>query len=255
MAKQILFVSGEVAPYTKTSESAQIVRHVPERLSEEADASVRIMMPRYGIVSERRNRLHEVIRLSGTEIPMGERVETLKVKVASIPGIRLQVYFTDNAHYFKRKGIYTERKTEKLFADNAERALFFARAVAETTRNLGWAPEVVHAFGWISSLLPHVLRTEYADDPLFADAKVVYTPAPVDFDQRLTTRDAEEFGLDAKAVVDRDLESLGRASADATILPPSMADDTNTPVFPEDVDGQVELACEVYETICEAVPA
>ena len=102
-------------------------------------------MPRYGTVSERRNRLHEVIRLSGSEITLGDHTETLRVKVASIPGIRLQVYFMDNDFYFKRKGIYRDRQGN-LFADNLERSAFYARAVIRTIRNLGWQPDLVHAF-------------------------------------------------------------------------------------------------------------
>src|SRR5690554_2200332 len=120
---RVLFVSGEVTPFAKVSDLADLVRQLPEKLQESGDFEVRIMMPRYGTISERRNRLHEVIRLSGAEIPMGEASETLKVKVASIPGIRLQVYFMDNRAYFKRKGVFGDKQGHD-FEDNAERALF-----------------------------------------------------------------------------------------------------------------------------------
>ena len=128
---RILYVSEEVAPFVCQSEIADLVRMLPEQLQERGDCEVRIMMPRYGLISERRNRLHEVIRLSGTAIQAGERTETLKVKVASIPGIRLQVYFMDNAHFFKRKGVHADQEG-KTFEDNGQRALFFASSVFET---------------------------------------------------------------------------------------------------------------------------
>ena len=130
------------------------------------------MMPRYGTISERRNRLHEVIRLCGTSVPMGKSAQNLKVKVASIPGIRLQVYFMDNAHFFKRKGLHHD-KQGNIFADNPERSLFFGRSVIETVRKLRWEPDIVHAVGWISGLLPYLLSSEYADEPLFKNSRVV----------------------------------------------------------------------------------
>ena len=156
-AMRVLFISGEVAPFTKESSVANLARKLPEFVHDTGEFETRIMMPRYGIISERRNRLHEVIRLSGREIPMGDASHTLKVKVASIPGIRLQVYFMDSVHYFKRKGIVADRDG-KLFEDNAERSLFFGRSALETIRNLGWRPDVVHAFGWISGLVPWLLK-------------------------------------------------------------------------------------------------
>ncbi len=139
---RILFISGEVAPFSEKSELASVVRSLPESLHESGKFETRIMMPRYGTVSERRNRLHEVIRLSGSEIMLGDRTETLRVKVASIPGIRLQVYFMDNDFYFKRKGIFAD-KQGKLFEDNLERSAFYARSVIRTIRNLGWQPDLI----------------------------------------------------------------------------------------------------------------
>ena len=129
---RVLFVAGEVAPFSETSQAAHFARHVPEHLQEEHGVEPRILMPRYGTVSERRNRLHEVIRLSGADVEAGGTSDTLKVKVASIPGIRLQVYFMDSVHFFKRKGVLADRKSHEEFEDNAARALFFARAALGT---------------------------------------------------------------------------------------------------------------------------
>ncbi|HIL56429.1 MAG TPA: glycogen synthase, partial [Rhodothermales bacterium] len=160
---RVLYVAGEVAPFSETTDTAQLLRTLPEVLQEEKGIEPRIMMPRYGVVSERRNRLHEVIRLSGTKVPVGSDTDTLQVKVASIPGIRLQVYFMDSVAYFKRKGLYKDRKTDALFKDNPGRALYFARAALLTAQKLGWGPDIVHASGWIAAFVPHILQTEFAD--------------------------------------------------------------------------------------------
>ena len=247
-----LFVSGEVAPFTKSSESAQLVRTLPERLHETGEVETRIMMPRYGIVSERRNRLHEVIRLSGTEIAMGEDTQTLKVKVASIPGIRLQVYFMDNNFLFKRKGIFAD-KQGKLFTDNLERALFFGRGVLETIQNLGWGPNVVHAFGWMSGLVPMLLRTEYAEEALFADTKIVYTPETVDFEATFTAEKAEVLGLPADVVGLSPVE-VGLNYADAPLFPPSIEPTDDAVRLAENEEEMTPQTLSIYEQVVNGVP-
>jgi starch synthase len=252
---RILFVSGEVAPFTTKSEIASLSRHLPDQLHETGRFETRIMMPRYGIVSERRNRLHEVIRLSDNDIPMGGQSESLKVKVASIPGIRLQVYFMDNARLFKRKGVFAD-KSGKVFEDNPERAAFFGRAVIETIRNLGWDPDLVHTFGWMSGLVPFMLRSVYADDPLFANSRIVHTPYPVEFEAPYTRELLEGFGLPAhKDVVDVDANAIGRAYADAVILPGGVVSENGLDQFGEDHEGNREIASAVYERVLASVTA
>ena len=211
---KVLYVAGEVAPFSDTSEAAGLMRRLPEAISEDAGYEVHIMMPRYGVVSERRNRLHEVIRLSGTEVAVGDESETLKVKVASIPGIRLQVYFMDSLKYFKRKGLHKLRKEETVFEDNPARALFFARAALLTAKKLGWGPDLIHASGWIAGFVPLLLRTEFADDELFADTKSVYTPDAPDTEITLSEDEAASFGLDA-GLAGKTLQAIGAESADA----------------------------------------
>jgi starch synthase len=249
---RILFVSEEVAPFTQKSETAELVRTIPEQLQESGSYEMRIMMPRCGLISERRNRLHEVIRLSGSEISVGDQRETLKVKVASIPGIRLQVYFMDNSHYFKRKGIYADRDG-KVFPDSPQRALFFARAVLDTIQKLGWAPDVVHAFGWMSSLVPMLLRTEYADTPVFGQVRTVYTPSrpavrsPVadDFLGMLP----REFGADVG------FEDVGLQTADAVIFPPSLVDLAgDQPSFGDASEEHAAQATVLYDQVLNEVP-
>ncbi len=246
---KVLFVAGEVAPFSKTTAAAQLARDLPEQLQELGDFEARIIMPRYGTVSERRNRLHEVIRLSGSDIAVGDTVETLKVKVASIPGIRLQVYFMDNVHYFKRKGLFQDRKTEELFEDNAERALYFGRAALTTVENLGWAPDVVHAVGWIAGLVPALLKHEFAEHDLFAGAKTVYTPDAAEVDVRLTAERAAAYGLPGEAA-DRELREVGQAFADAVAYGPGRASEGGTDLTGEPTEAAGKAAA-LYREIAE----
>lgn len=252
---RILFVSGEVAPFTSKTEIANLTRHLPDLLHETGQYETRIMMPRYGIVSERRNRLHEVIRLSDNDIPMGDTSETLKVKVASIPGIRLQVYFMDNARLFKRKGIFMD-KSGKHFEDNPERAAFFARAVIETIRNLGWGPDLVHAFGWMSGMVPFLMRTVYAEDPLFQNSRLIFTPHPVDFEATFGSNLLERFGMPAdKQAIDADPNAIGRAYADAVILSGQSQGEKGLDQFGEDQQANMQIAQSVYERVLASVAA
>ena len=252
---RVLFVSGEVAPFAKVSDLGDLVRRLPERLHESGDYEVRIMMPRYGTISERRNRLHEVIRLSGTEVAMGDDAETLKVKVASIPGIRLQVYFMDNKAYFKRKGVFGD-KQGKEFEDNAERALFFGRAALETIKNLGWGPDVVHAFGTMAGLVPMLLKNEYASEPLFQDVKVVYTPCPSRVAASFSVDDAQNLRLDSEnGLVDRHVTEIGVEHADlAAYLNGHENGSADASQFPADEEELLEYARSIYDQVL-GVPA
>ena len=250
---RILFITGEVAPFSDTSELAKVVRSLPEALHESGKFETRIMMPRYGTVSERRNRLHEVIRLSGSEIQLGDRTEVLRVKVASIPGIRLQVYFMDNTYYFKRKGIFSDRQGE-FFEDNLERSAFYARSVIRTIRNLGWQPDIVHAFGWLSGMVPYVLRTEFGDDEQFKDSKIVYTPELVDFDLRFSEDSFGSLTMSRHdSLIGGSPVDAGLHFSDATIYPPSMNHLTDSAAFSGIAEQQMDEAVAVYESVLSGV--
>ncbi len=253
---RILFVSSEIAPFAQLTEIANLAHRLPERLQEAGLAESRIMMPRYGIVSERRNRLHEVIRLSGTAVPIGKDHETLKVKVASIPGIRLQVYFMDNTRFFKHKGIYADKQGVE-FPDNVARALFFGRAVLETVRKLGWEPDIVHAFGSLAGLIPWLLTTEYASDPLLARARRVYTPDGLNLRARLTAQVLTRLRVvEDEALLNRSLDEVGRALAEVVIYPASVAAAENEAAqFSADPAVAAEQAVSVYENLLSSVPA
>lgn len=169
--KRVLFVNSEIYPYLPESEIANIGRYLPQGI-QERKKEIRSFMPRYGCINERKNQLHEVIRLSGMNIIINEVDRPLVIKVASVAAARMQVYFIDNEDYFHRKQIYRDEKGE-FFADNGERAIFFARGVLETVKKLRWAPDIIHCHGWISEILPAYLKKVYVDDPIFSGSKIV----------------------------------------------------------------------------------
>lgn len=170
-SKKILFVNSEIFPYLPESPIASVGRYLPQGIQERKN-EIRSFMPRYGCINERKNQLHEVIRLSGMNIIVGDVDRPLVIKVASISAARMQVYFIENDDFFKRKQLAFDEHG-KFFADNAERAVFFARGVLETTKKLRWAPDIIHCHGWISHLLPAYLKKAYKDDPIFAQSKIV----------------------------------------------------------------------------------
>ena len=177
--KRVLFVNSEMFPYLPESEIANIGRYLPQGI-QERKKEIRAFMPRYGCINERKNQLHEVIRLSGMNIVINDVDSPIVIKVASISSARIQVYFIDNEDYFHRKSVYRD-ESGKFFEDNGERAIFFARGVLETVKKLRWAPDVIHCQGWISQVLPLYLKKAYIDDPIFSNSKVVtsfYNDAP-----------------------------------------------------------------------------
>ena len=169
--KKVLFVNSEIYPYLPESDIANIGRYLPQGI-QERKKEIRSFMPRYGCINERKNQLHEVIRLSGMNIIISDVDRPLIIKVASISSARIQVYFIDNEDYFKRKQVERD-ENGKFFEDNGERAVFFARGVLETVKKLRWAPDIIHCQGWISHFLPLYLKKVYKDDPIFAGSKVV----------------------------------------------------------------------------------
>ncbi len=169
--KRVLYVSSEVIPYLPETETSSMSYFAPKMVNDRG-GQIRIFMPRFGNINERRHQLHEVIRLSGMNLIINDLDMPLIIKVASIPKERMQVYFIDNEDYFKRKATLTDENGE-LFEDNDERAIFFAKGVIETVKKLNWNPDIIHVHGWMASLLPLYLKNYYGNDPLFEDSKIV----------------------------------------------------------------------------------
>jgi starch synthase len=169
--KRILYVSSEVVPYLAENEVSLMSYDVPKMINDQG-GQIRIFMPRYGNINERRHQLHEVIRLSGMNLVINDLDMPLIIKVASIPKERIQVYFIDNDEYFKRKATFTDEEGT-LYPDNDERAIFFAKGVVETVKKLNWVPDIIHVHGWLASMLPIYMKHYYKDEALFAETKIV----------------------------------------------------------------------------------
>ena len=170
-SRKILYVCQEIMPYLPETELSTLSRRLVQAMQERGN-EIRTFMPRYGCINERRNQLHEVIRLSGMNLIIDDNDHQLIIKVASIPSARIQIYFIDNDDFFARKAVITDAEGNE-FEDNDERAIFFARGVLETVKKLNWSPDVVHCIGWMSAVVPIYLKKVFNDDPLFRDVKVV----------------------------------------------------------------------------------
>jgi starch synthase len=184
--KRVLIITQEMNPYTALSEVSEIARKLPQYVQQKG-MEIRILMPKYGTINERRHRLHEVVRLSGMNIIVDDDDFPLIIKVASLPGARMQVYFLDNEDFFKRKSVFTDDEGQP-FDDNLDRMVFFCKGVVETVKKFGWPPDIIHCHGWMTSLVPLYIKTAYKNEPLFRDSKVVYSV----YDNALT----DDFGDD-----------------------------------------------------------
>ncbi len=192
--KKVLFVSSELVPYLPENEVSLMSYETP-RMVNDRGGQIRIFMPRFGNINERRHQLHEVIRLSGMNLVINDMDMPLIIKVASIPKERIQVYFIDNEEYFKRKATFTD-EDGNLFPDNDERAIFFAKGVVETVKKLNWNPDIIHVHGWMASLLPLYLKKYYADEPLFSESKIVTSVYNKGFDGTLSSDIVDKIAFD-----------------------------------------------------------
>ncbi|MBA2249404.1 MAG: glycogen/starch synthase [Chitinophagaceae bacterium] len=181
--KRILFIVNEMSPYLEETEFAEIVNKLAIKANE-TGMEVRCIMPRFGVINERRHRLHEVVRLSGINVSIDGDDYPLVIKVASLPNARLQIYFLDNEDYFKRKSLFHD-ENEKWFADNALRTVLFCKGALETVKKFGWPPDVIHCSGWMTSLIPMYIKTAYKKEPVFSNCKVVFTIGQNTFKEKL----------------------------------------------------------------------
>lgn len=208
MASKILYVCQEIMPYLPETEGSRLCRALTQAMQERGN-EIRTFMPRYGCINERRHQLHEVIRLSGMNLIIDDNDHQLIIKVASIPAARVQIYFIDNDDYFSRKAVLTDADGNH-FADNDERAIFFARGVLETVKKLRWTPTVVHCHGWLSSVVPVYLKQVFSDDPIFRDVRVVVSLYDDAFPGELAPEFREKIA--GEGVSDKNLEILATPS-------------------------------------------
>ncbi len=177
---KVLFIHQEITPYLKETPMSLIGRYLPQGIQEKGK-EIRIFMPRFGNINERRNQLHEVIRLSGMNMIINDTDHPLIIKVASIQKARIQIYFIDNDDFFTKRKTTVADKDGVIFEDNDDRTVFFSRGVIETVKKLNWPPDVIHCHGWMTSLVPLYIKRAFKDNPLFSDSKVVYSLYDDDF--------------------------------------------------------------------------
>jgi starch synthase len=262
---KILYVTQSIAPFLENDGLAELVRKLSQGNNDQEN-EIRVFMPKFGIVNERRHQLHEVIRLSGMNLIINHSDHPLIIKVASIPQARMQVYFIDNDEFFKRKSMFHDDKGT-FHADNEDRALFFCRGVFETVKKLGWSPEIIHCHGWMSAFVPLYLRTFYGNDPHFTDAKSIYTPYNEDLIEPLSANILEKLQADNISELDADvlkipsvlnLHKLGIKWADAVtcgcdaINPEllSYAKEHNKPTLAfQNEDTIIDSSKEFYNTV------
>ena len=265
---RVLFVAQEIFPYLEESHMAKIGRHLPQGIQERGK-EIRTFMPRYGNINERRNQLHEVIRLSGMNLIIDDTDHPLIIKVASIQQARRQIYFIDNEDYFQRKFTFAD-KSGKYFDDNDERIVFFARGVLETVKKLGWGPDIVHCHGWFTSLLPVYLKKAYKINPLFSDAKMILSVYDDEFTGGLNAELSEKMKVEGLNSADLahyknpDYVNLTKAAiedSDAVIIGsekinPEIEKHLKTikkPVLPFlDEDSYIDAYSEFYDEVLKA---
>lgn len=215
--KKVLFISSEISPFLPKTETSTTVRQLAQGI-QEGGKEIRVFMPRFGVINERRHQLHEVIRLSGMNMIIDDTDHPLIIKVASISAARMQVYFIDNDEYFRRKSTLVDAD-EKFHLDNDERSMFFCRGVLETVKKLGWQPDVIHCNGWMTALMPLYIKELYKDDPHFANTKVVYNMYNDGFNNNWDARFTEKLKFDgftddvANELTEASFENLSKVAA------------------------------------------
>jgi len=255
---KILYAASEIAPFLTTSSVAPWVRKLTQAMQHDVD--LRILVPKFGVIHERKHNLHEVVRLSNITIPVGDDLKTISVKVASIPGIRLQVYFLSNEEYFSRKYIFRDAAS-KFFEDNDERLIFICKSVLETIKNLNWIPDIVHCHDWMTSLIPYYIKKSATQEPTFQDIKIIFNTYNTIFPEVLRAEFAEKASLEDKYKIYpnmgfNELIQLGAEYADVvansepTPLPQEITDRITKEIHYIDPDDSgIEQYYQIYQEL------
>ncbi len=263
---KILYVSQEIIPFLPESEISTKSRFLPQRANEN-DKEIRVFMPRFGCINERRHQLHEVIRLSGMNLIINDHDHPLIIKVASIQEARMQVYFIDNEEYFKRK--FTTHDAEgNFFEDNDERSIFFCKGVLETVKKLGWKPDIIHCHGWQTALLPLYMKKLYFNDPHFLNTQVVYSAYDKDLNETLNNTMGEKLAFDGFDAQDLeglksgkmiDLHKIGVNFADAVVKGSeeldseltAVVDNCDKPILEHASEEDFDVYNEFYDSVLQ----
>ncbi|MHB8905884.1 MAG: glycogen synthase, partial [Melioribacteraceae bacterium] len=174
---KILFATSEVVPFIKTGGLADVSSALPQKL-QEMGHFVRIIVPKYGAIDERKFKIHEVVRLKDLKINIGENEVVFSLRSSFLigPKTRVQIYFLDNPQFYgSRHSLYTDPLTGEDYPDNDERFILLARAVFELITKLGWTPDIIHCNDWQTGLIPAYLKSTYKNDPIFKPIKTLFT--------------------------------------------------------------------------------
>lgn len=265
--KRVLFVTQEMNPYTTLSEISELVRKLPEHVQNEG-FEIRILMPKYGTINERRHRLHEVVRLSGMNIIVDDEDYPLIIKVASLPKAKMQVYFMDNEEFFKRKKVFKDDEG-KPFEDNQNRTVFFCKSVMEIVKKFGWVPDIIHCHGPMTALVPVYNKMVYHTDPIFQQAQMIYSVYNSDLDSSFDDRfldiaaineldedDLEMFLNDGKIDLNKGAiscsDTLVIGSEELSDRDMKNIKDSGKPLLEyEDIDTQIESIVNLYDSLTE----
>ena len=207
--KRILFIANEMSPYLELTEFSEIVNKLAIKTNDN-NFEVRCIMPRFGVINERRHRLHEVVRLSGINVYVDNEDIPLQIKVASLPNARLQIYFLDNEDLFKRKSFFHD-ENDKWYSDNGLRTIFFCKGALETVKKFGWPPDIIHCSGWMTGLIPAYLKTVYKKEPVFSHSKIVFTIGQNTFKEKLGSDFIKKAMIHA-TLKEKDLEVFKEAN-------------------------------------------
>lgn len=268
--KKVLFITQEITPYVPESEQAIIGRDLPQAIQDKG-REIRTFMPKWGNINERRNQLHEVIRLSGMNLIIDDTDHPLIIKVASIQAARRQVYFIDNDDYFLHRQMTSDEDGND-YEDNGERAIFYARGVLETVKKLRWCPDIIHCHGWMSAMVPLYIKKVYYEEPSFRDSKVIFsvygegfksTLSP-DFTQQLMLKEitTEDISMIKTPVDYEELCKLAVSYSDGIIqnsesINPNITDyarKLNIPILDYQTADTYADACDAfYDQIWDAV--
>lgn len=266
-AKKILYLTQEIEPYVSETSLSQVSRNLIPAV-QETGREVRTFTPKWGHINERRNQLHEVIRLSGMNLIIDDTDHQLIIKVASIASARIQVYFIDNDDFMKNRQMLLDANG-RMYKDNVERAMFFARGSLETVKKLRWVPEVIHCMGFMSSLAPYLLKLAYYDEPSFRESKIIFTPTtdipesplPKNFDGILSYREANRSALSTLGELKglQDLNRIGMFMSDGVVLTEPnehyerMAREMGKPVAVLNSENLAENPTALYDSLWDEV--
>jgi starch synthase len=248
--RNVLFLSTEVYPFAKTGGLADVSAALPQALRE-LGHDVRVMMPKYGFIGEKKQKIYLINRLQGVEFDIAGKTLATNLKSSAIltNKTRIQIYFLENEEYFQRLGLYVDPVTRLDYPDNDERFLLYALAAFELCRLLLWKPDIIHCNDWQCGLIPALLQGRFADDPFFKDTKVVFTVHNLEYQGNFPATTFPKLGLPEEFFAPDGLEHFGNVSylksgiayADAiTTVSETYAEEIRTPEFGSGMDVLLE---------------